>query len=563
MSDTKNESNGSKGLGVIWVIVFCGNISIGIVSIIMYFLWKYFVLPFIGDTKKFRMITPLLFGFLFIIFFISENIKFRYAFEFNKYIISHLVKVPLTQTLYWVFYFAVDNLSIVIIASMFIGSLVVLIDHLLFYDPIEEKACHDKKERNNISQPINQRAVNIALSKLKSFNENGIVFGVTTQDRKPVIMPDDNLRRGLFVLGMTGAGKTVSLRAIYERAIKSGIPLIIVDGKPDENENIPYIRNLANNSGGDFYGFNCENNINYNPFATGDYTELKDKIMSIKDDWSSDHYKTLAGSLLQTTIEILQYKKISINFENIMDYMIDIQALKSLTRGNDVLLKKIGRLENTKQEDITGLINHLETFANTKVGSYITDNNAVKLAEVINSGGVIYFALPALQYPELAPGLGKLVINDIKNTIYNCQQKVFIVFDEFSIFAGNQVLNILNQGRQFGAHTVLGTQSFADLDEISVNLRKRIIANCHNMIIHEVEEPDDRDIAAKSIGTKASLKTTYQIEGLGRYSGMGSAREVDEFIVHPRNISKLNPGEAFYYNGKSKSVAKIKVLYRN
>ena len=127
-----------------------------------------------------------------------------------------------------------------------------------------------------------------------------------------------------------------------------------------------------------------------------------------------------------------------------MDYMIDIQALKSLTRGNDILLKKIGRLEKIKQEDITGLINHLETFANTKVGSYITDNNAVKLSEVINSGGVIYFALPALQYPELAPGLGKLVINDIKNTIYNCQQKVFIVFDEFSIFAGNQVLNILN-----------------------------------------------------------------------------------------------------------------------
>ena len=563
MSETKNESNALKGLGVIWIIIFCGNIPIGMVSFIMYFLWKYIVLPFIGDAKKFRLITPALFGFLFIIFFISENIKFRYAFEFNKFVIGNLLKVPLTQTLYRILYFAVANISIVVVASIFIGSLVVLIDHWVFYDPIEEKARHDKNERNRISQPINNRAVNIALSKLKSFNENGIVFGVTTQDRKPVIMPDDDLRRGLFVVGMTGAGKTVSLRAIYERAIKHGIPLIIVDGKPDENENIPYIRNLAKEAGDNFYGFNCDNYVNYNPFAVGDYTELKDKIMSIKDDWSSDHYKTLAGSILQTTIEILQYKKISINFDNIMDYMIDIQALKSLTRGNDILLKKIGRLEKIKQEDITGLINHLETFANTKVGSYITDNNAVKLSEVINSGGVIYFALPALQYPELAPGLGKLVINDIKNTIYNCQQKVFIVFDEFSIFAGNQVLNILNQGRQFGAHTVLGTQSFADIDDISEHLRKRIIANCHNMIIHEVEEPDDRDIAAKSMGTKVCLKTTYQTEGIGRYSGMGSVREVDEFIVHPRNISKLNPGEAFYYNGKSKKVAKIKVLYRS
>jgi len=37
-------------------------------------------------------------------------------------------------------------------------------------------------------------------------------------------------------------------------------------------------------------------------------------------------------------------------------------------------------------------------------------------------------------------------------------KRVFMIFDEFSVFAGGQVLNLVNMGRGKGVHAVFGTQ---------------------------------------------------------------------------------------------------------
>jgi conjugal transfer pilus assembly protein TraD len=43
--------------------------------------------------------------------------------------------------------------------------------------------------------------------------------------------------------------------------------------------------------------------------------------------------------------------------------------------------------------------------------------------------------------------------------------KVMMIFDEFSVFAGDQVVNLINQGRSAGVHAVLATQSLADIQK--------------------------------------------------------------------------------------------------
>ena len=50
--------------------------------------------------------------------------------------------------------------------------------------------------------------------------------------------------------------------------------------------------------------------------------------------------------------------------------------------------------------------------------------------------------------------IGKVVINDIKSTIEKVRKPVLIIFDEFSVFAGSQVLNLINQGKNL-AHILL------------------------------------------------------------------------------------------------------------
>ncbi len=107
-----------------------------------------------------------------------------------------------------------------------------------------------------------------------------------------------------MVLGTTGSGKTVTLQRFYERAITQGHPLIVIDGKPTES-NISWLKNLCNKFGRRFYGFNCNNYSHYDPLSNGDCSELKDKIISLKDHWESDYYRSIAEDYLQTTFEVL------------------------------------------------------------------------------------------------------------------------------------------------------------------------------------------------------------------------------------------------------------------
>jgi hypothetical protein len=37
----------------------------------------------------------------------------------------------------------------------------------------------------------------------------------------------------------------------------------------------------------------------------GSFTELKDKIISLKDQWENDYYRSIAENYLQTAFEVL------------------------------------------------------------------------------------------------------------------------------------------------------------------------------------------------------------------------------------------------------------------
>ena len=41
----------------------------------------------------------------------------------------------------------------------------------------------------------------------------------------------------------------------------------------------------------------------------------------------------------------------------------------------------------------------------------------------------------------------------------HAKNPVYVIFDEFSVFAGEQVLNVINMGRSAGIHAVLNTFS--------------------------------------------------------------------------------------------------------
>jgi len=435
--------------------------------------------------------------------------------------------------------------------SIAFSGLLSLID-LISGNPHEEamKALRKGLHSNGIKE-VDDKALSKALSKLQDDEASGTVLGISKYSAKQVIIPDRDINQVALVLGTTGAGKTVTLSRFYRRAMTKGYPLIIVDGKP-EDTNVEHVKKLAQQYDRPFFGFNCDENRHYDPLANGGFTELKDKIICLKDEWSSDYYRSIAEAYLQTTLQVLLMTKHSVELNQIV-HCLTYKNLIALTNttNDDKLMQRVEQLKNYEMKDITGLQAHLEILINSELGYFFEKNeSSFSLTDVINQNGVVYFALPALRYPSFSKVLGKLVINDIKAVVERYkheEQPVFTVFDEFSVFAGEQVLNLVNMGRGKGVHAIFGTQGLADLDRVDGNFKSQVL-NCVNTIIcHRLNDQESAEAVSNWIGTRNSFTVTAQLNMAQSDTGLGTVRRDREFIVHPDDIKQgLQTGEAFY-----------------
>ncbi len=468
---------------------------------------------------------------------------FRYNFHFWKLLFQHQSSAAFSFLLHYEFIYSAGF-------SLLIAGMLSVID-LIANNP-HEKIMKDMQKGVHPDDlvEIKEKVVNKALERLRDEDHNGTVLGVSKYTGHYVVLPDRHINQVALVLGTTGGGKTVTLRRFYQRALMQSYPLIVVDGKPDD-ANISWLKQMAEKNGKPFFGFNCENKLHYDSLAHGGFTELKDKIICLKDEWENDYYKSIAEDYLQTTLEVLLKSGANLDLKRVVD-CLTYTSLVTLTKSTEdlQLMKRVEGLKKYEHKDITGLQAHLNILIHSELGSFFEkDETTFSLSDVIDKSGVVYFALPALRFPSFSKVLGKLVINDIKAVVdrKNNTRPVFTVFDEFSVFAGEQVLNLVNMGRGKGVHAIFGTQGLADLDRVDVAFKNQILNCANTLICHRLNDQESAETVSNWIGTKDAFTVTAQLNPSQSDGGMGSVRRNKEFIVHPDAIKQgLQVGEAFY-----------------
>ncbi|WP_421874004.1 type IV secretory system conjugative DNA transfer family protein [Marinoscillum sp.] len=357
-----------------------------------------------------------------------------------------------------------------------------------------------------------------------------------------------------LLLGTTGAGKTVTIKNFYKAFKNLGFPIIYVDGKSSDD----LIEFLHTESNGKIHGFNCLDHSSYD-FLKGSPSEIKDRIICIKDQWESDYYKTLASDYLQITLKLLKEKDQKFTLETLLNLLNPSNLIKEARNSRSSLVEHIVNLtDSIKSSELKGIYNHLSMVIHSDFGDYITkhDSNVIVLEDIISRNESVYFKLPALKFPEFASFIGKVVINDIKSTIERVRKPVLLIFDEFSVFAGGQVLNLINQGREFGAHTIVGTQSLEDLKEWS----DQILNNANLLICHRVHSNNTAESVSKYFGTRQSIQITQQLKE-GQSLNVGSARNTREFHVHPDDLKSLKVGECFICQKDKSRIKKVQINY--
>lgn len=138
-----------------------------------------------------------------------------------------------------------------------------------------------------------------------------------------------------------------------------------------------------------------------------------------------------------------------------------------------------------------------------------------------------------------------------------------MVFDEFSVFAGDQVLNLVNMGRGKGVHAVFGTQGIADLNNVSDNFKSQML-NCANTIIcHRLNDQESAEAVASWMGTKDTFNITAQYDANKTAASLGSVRPDKTYVIHPESIKQgLDTGEAYIVSKVGGfGWNKVKVIY--
>jgi type IV secretory pathway TraG/TraD family ATPase VirD4 len=415
---------------------------------------------------------------------------------------------------------------------------------------------------------LNDKAVTKKISKMTDQElDDETQTGVSCETGKPFSINDKQLNQTMMIFGTTGAGKTVTLKNFYKSFIRKKQPLIIIDGKPDDDI-IDFIYNEAKSVGSKVYGFNSMNYCVYNPFSVGTHTVLKDKIISLTEatKGDSDFYRNIAQVYLQTMLEAV----LDVGDEPTLELLIELLDFSRLAaysvNCSDNVQKRVQELKTFKKEHLINIYSQLLLLSNSEYGKYFgAGEGSFDLKTAIEENAVVYFALPQLKLPEFAKVLGKLVINDLKATIdYQSEKKkVFCVFDEFSVFAGSQVLNLINMGRGKGIHSIFATQGLADLEVEGKTQFKRQLMNCFNtLIIQRMNEYESVEEACEWIGYEDHLSSTVSVDNV-KLNTQGYVKKNREFIINPEDVQNgLLNGESIVcskYNGFE--IEKVKIRF--
>jgi len=430
-----------------------------------------------------------------------------------------------------------------------------------------------RRQKREIAQQNSQQAPAVGkmaqarLNRADAARKEATLIG-KARGGKDVYLTDAGANTHTLVVGTTGSGKTVTVLNLVESFIKRGLPVLYVDGKGDRalgERIVAYAQ--AEGQGGHLFAM-VGQSCHYNPLASGSYTSKKDRLIELRE-WSEPHYRKLAEGYLQMVFKVLGACGITANLCDVAGYLARAQLAKLVRdtvaagRIDDATGKALmAEIEEqaAAEKHVEGVAAEVRNLAKSELGSLFAGDGLV-IGEALRNNQVVYMGLNPLQFPALATILGRLIVNDFKATLDPSHAtKMLVVFDEFGVFAGDQVLNVINQGRSAGICAVLTVQSVSDIgraiEKNADHFIEQVFSNCNNYLIHRVNSASNAEQLAAVIGTHASHQLTAQIGSDGP-TGVGSVRQTREFIIHPDKIKGLRTGEAIYLDRNNNRVTEM------
>lgn len=397
-------------------------------------------------------------------------------------------------------------------------------------------------------------------------NAPGAVFSGATNDRKKVFIKTKQRVMHTQVIGTTNAGKTESIILPWAiQDIFQGRGLVLIDGKADKGLlDKLYAYTVKAGREKDFRLFSLshvEESHQFNPLIGGEPEEIAERVFNAFE-FENPHFKSVQFDVFSQILRIFTESEVIPTFTRIYQCVRDPLILGSFSmKVHSESLKTwishfLGLSQYDRDQRTSGLIAALSHFSFGKAETlFNTETPSITLDRALNENLIVYFQLPVLLSPFLGRATGKMVLQSLQSAIANRHRnfkrypEFFSVFlDDFSEYLYPGFVSILNKSRSANIGVVFAHQALGDIKVLGDSVANAILTNSNLKIFMRGNDPESAEYFSQVIGTQKTIKLTERTKRSffkEQNTGDASAREVDEFIVHPNLFKKeMGVGEA-------------------
>lgn len=386
------------------------------------------------------------------------------------------------------------------------------------------------------------------------------------------------------VIGTTNAGKTESVIlpwAIQDIHSKKG--LLLIDGKADNSliDKLWAYTKLAGREN-DFKLFSLsrrEQSLQFNPLLGGTAEEITERVFNAFE-FENPYYRSLQYEVMSQVMRVFEASNQVPTFQRLHQAISRPRVMDDMVKAvNDPEVRRwyVGFCEmapKDREERTTGLLSAIGHFAfgeNAKL--FNPKDGAITIDEALSKNQVVYFQLPVLLSPFIGKATGKLVLQSLQAAVANRhrlakdkEKRFFSVFlDDFSEYLYEGFVTILNKSRSANVGIVFAHQALGDITVLGDPVANSILTNANLKVFMRGNDPDSAEYFSKVIGTLSATKTTERqtknLMGTTK-SGDMSAREVEEFTIHPNVFKKdLGVGEAIMIIPHEKGSKTVRIKF--
>jgi len=294
-----------------------------------------------------------------------------------------------------------------------------------------------------------------------------------------------------------------------------------------------------------------EESSTFNPLIGGTSEEITERVFNAFE-FDNAYYKSLQFEVFSQVMRIFESAGEKPTFLKIHqainkpDTLHSLSNESSLTTWADAFMSLPNSERSQKTSGLTAALSH---FAFGRAAPIFNATiPEVTIEEALAKNQIVYFQLPVLMSPFLGQSTGKMVLQCLQSAVANRHRnrngsrKFFSVYlDDFSEYLYPGFVSILNKSRSANVGIVFAHQAMGDISALGDAVANSIQTNANLKIFMRGNDPDSAEYFSKLIGTMKGEKTTERKKrGVLSEQSTGdiSAREVDEFIIHPNHFKR-------------------------